>query len=174
MPCSKEQGAFFFPRNRLLIACLDGLTDGAHFTTGLGLDAARFFDVLRAGLLSNNVFRANVPKLLARDFMPEAAINHVTKEIPYTGARPANARRRFDCRRASRHVYIIYNGIPLGKPPRVSSRSASALRSPALVRPTRIIKKINRNDRKEYRVDRPALGSHPRSPGNIARGYQLT
>ncbi len=78
----KEQGAFFLPRNWLLIACLDGLAQAVSFAPGLGPDVARPFDVLRAGLLSNDVFRAKVPKLLARDFMPEPPISHVTKEIP--------------------------------------------------------------------------------------------
>ncbi|QEM67478.1 NAD(P)-dependent oxidoreductase [Geobacter sp. FeAm09] len=67
--------------NLLLTAMLEAFAEACHFAAAGGLDPERFLDLVLEGQMANDIFRAKAPKLLARDFAPQAGLKHVVKDI---------------------------------------------------------------------------------------------
>lgn len=67
--------------NLLLITLLSGLTEAFHFARMMGVDLDRFIDLVLAGQMANDIFRAKAGKLLTSDFSGEAAVRNVHKDI---------------------------------------------------------------------------------------------
>jgi 3-hydroxyisobutyrate dehydrogenase len=65
--------------NIFLITLVTGLAEAAHFAERHGLDLATFVAVLDAGPMASDVSRVKAAKLLARDFVRQAAIVDVLK-----------------------------------------------------------------------------------------------
>ncbi|MEV0222595.1 NAD(P)-dependent oxidoreductase [Streptomyces sp. NPDC050704] len=68
-----------FSVNLFLITLVTGLTEAFHFADRHGLDQRLFLDVLDAGPMASAVSRMKAPKLLARDFVVQAAAADVLK-----------------------------------------------------------------------------------------------
>lgn len=67
--------------NLLLIASMEAFAEAFHFARGLGLNTEQFVNLVLTGQMANDLFRAKAPKLLTRDFMPQAPLKHVAKDI---------------------------------------------------------------------------------------------
>ena len=67
--------------NLLLIALMEAFAEAFNFARGLGLDVEQFINLVLNGQMANDLFRAKAPKLLARDFTPQAPLKHVAKDI---------------------------------------------------------------------------------------------
>ncbi|WP_431037893.1 NAD(P)-dependent oxidoreductase [Streptomyces sp. P6-2-1] len=65
--------------NLFLVATVTGLAESFHFATRQALDLPQFLAILEAGPLASPVSRMKSPKLLARDFAPQATIGDVLK-----------------------------------------------------------------------------------------------
>lgn len=67
--------------NLLLITFFEAITEATYFARGIGLDVEQFLSMLQSGPLANDVLATKVPKLLADDFLQQAPIRHVFKDI---------------------------------------------------------------------------------------------
>jgi 3-hydroxyisobutyrate dehydrogenase len=63
--------------NMLLIPIMAGLSHAARFAKLAGLDLAVFSDVPLSGQMASDLLRAKLPKLVAADFAPQAAVRNV-------------------------------------------------------------------------------------------------
>ncbi|WEH30603.1 NAD(P)-dependent oxidoreductase [Streptomyces sp. AM 3-1-1] len=65
--------------NLFLITTVTGLAESFHFAARHALDLPQFLAILEAGPMASPVSRTKSPKLLARDFAPQATIEDVLK-----------------------------------------------------------------------------------------------
>lgn len=65
----------------LLISWFEAMSEATHFAQSLGLDVAAFLEMVQAGPLGNDALRSKLGKLASNDFLPQAAIRHVAKDI---------------------------------------------------------------------------------------------
>ncbi len=66
--------------NLLLIALMEAFVEAFNFARGLRLDTEQFINLVLNGQMANDLFRAKAPKLLDRDFTPQAPLKHVAKD----------------------------------------------------------------------------------------------
>lgn len=76
--------------NVFLITTVTGLAESFQFAQRLGLDLGTFTDVLAQGQMSSPIMRVKAPKLLAKDYAVQAAVDDVwTNTRLITGAAKA-------------------------------------------------------------------------------------
>ena len=63
--------------NTALIAMVTGLAEAVHLAQRLGVPLERLAETLLAGPMANDVFRVKLPKLVAAEWSPQAAIRNV-------------------------------------------------------------------------------------------------
>lgn len=69
--------------NLVMSTALEGMLEGAHFAQKAGLDLGAFFDLVQQGPVGNSVFGLKIPKLLAKDFTPQASLSTVREMLEH-------------------------------------------------------------------------------------------
>lgn len=82
-----------FAVNSLLIGMVTSFAEAMHLAEKQGLDRRTFVEIVLAGPMANDVLRVKGPKLLERDFAPQATITTVlnTNQLIVDAARLAGA-----------------------------------------------------------------------------------
>ncbi len=77
--------------NLFLITVVAGLSEAVHFADRCGVDLATFAEVIGSGPLASDVSRVKLPKLIAGDFAPQAAVSDVLNNIALVADAPTEA-----------------------------------------------------------------------------------
>ncbi|MBL9082252.1 MAG: NAD(P)-dependent oxidoreductase, partial [Planctomycetales bacterium] len=88
------------------------LAEGLAFAEALGLDAARLLDVLKRTPAASTVMTTKGPKMLARDFAPQATVRQHLKDVRLILATAAQAQAMTPLSKL--HAELLERTIDLG------------------------------------------------------------